>query len=345
MNSIRYRILDKDGNKVFCNLKDKEILLIDAIDTSSIKLESDNVRVGKVSNQYGIIFASSTDKEYLKSSRKFKSYIDIIANSLEIITGIVRASKEAQNQSTNRLIHNLTTLNAHNIQEIYSLIPQDSVSRKMGEQISLVENIVKEEPRETALTLLRMAKNNAAMKTEFSVFKNLFESNPKLNMVNHNIHKVLMNVFYLFFPDFTDKGVKVTVSSSTETAYFDYESIHVSLYHLIENSAKYIKPNTILNVSIERVNEYVAIIFDMISTEIKESEKELIFEEGFSGDLSTRTAKAGSGIGLSRARKIIELNNGSINVIPQPRTAEVVMGITFQKNLFAVNLPRTRKRA
>lgn len=201
-----------------------------------------------------------------------------------------------------------------------------------------------EEPRDTALALLKIAKNNAAMKVEFSVFRKLFDSNPDLRIWPHNVHKVLMNVFYLFFPDFTDKEVKVVVGDSIDTACFDYESLHVALYHLIENAAKYIKPKTELSVSIEKTIENIEVHMDMISVQIKDSEKDRIFEEGVSGELPGRIGKAGDGIGMNRAKKIIDLNSGSISVKPYTATAEVVMGVTYQRNVFSITLPRKRHK-
>jgi signal transduction histidine kinase len=217
----------------------------------------------------------------------------------------------------------------------------------MGDQISFVEGIVKDEPKETALALLKIAKNNAAMKVEFSVFKKLFDSNPDLQKREHNVHKVLMNVFYLFFPDFTDKNVKVIVGDNYNkyTAFFDYESLHVALYHIVENAAKYIRPNTTLTVSINNHIGLSEIIMDMISIEIKQDEKNRIFDEGVSGYLACKIGKAGAGIGMSRAKKIIELNSGSIAVKPYPETAEVTMGFTFQRNVFTIELPRRASKA
>ncbi len=211
----------------------------------------------------------------------------------------------------------------------------------MGKQVGYVKKIVEKEPEETAMAMLKMAKNNAAMKVEFSVFKKLFDLNPDLRATNHNVHKVLMNVFYLFFPDFTDKNVKVIIGDTDNKymAYFDYESIHVAFYHMIENAAKYIKPDTEFKVDIVKGIKKTEIIFDMNSTQITQEEVNIIFEEGVSGKLAYQTGKSGDGIGLSRAKKILELNNGLLSVKPYYDTAIITMGVTFQRNVFTMALP------
>ncbi len=344
--NIRYLIINKEGKEIFNNLTQEEFLLIKKVATSnSQKTPNGRYRFGVISNVNFHVYALTSDKNYLKSSQKFKTELDVIINSTKVIDEIIESTNTLRNNSTRRLIHNLTTLNAHNIQEIYSLIPQENVSKQMGDQITFVEEIVKNDPKETALTLLKIAKNNAAMKAEFSVFKKLFDCDPDLQKREHNVHKVLMNVFYLFFPDFTDKNVKVTIGDNNNKyiAFFDYESLHVALYHLIENAAKYIKQNTTLTVGINNYEEMSEIIFDMISIEITQSEKTKIFEEGVSGYIATQIGKSGLGIGMSRAKKIIELNSGSIEVRTYPETMENIMGVKFQKNEFIIKLPRNKK--
>ena len=43
---------------------------------------------------------------------------------------------------------------------------------------------------------------------------------------------------------------------------------------------------------------------------------------------------------MSRAKRIIELNSGELSVVPYEKTADVVMGVTFQRNVFSIKLPR-----
>ena len=341
---IRYRISDIDGNIIFCNLHPAETDRVNSIDSKSKKIEGVNLRAGIVSNQHGTVVAFSTKKDYVKSSAKFTTALSVILNSVEMIVEVINDARDTINKSTSRLIHNLTSLNAHNIQEIYSLIPQDKVSKKMRGQILFVENIVKKDPKETALILLRVAKNNAAMKVEFSVFRKLFDSNPNLQIREHNVHKVLMNIFYLFFPDFTDKDVRVIVGDHNNIymAYFDYESFHVALYHLIENAAKYIKPKSCLNVEIRNADGVIEIIMDMVSLEIQEGEASRIFEEGISGEMAHRIGKSGDGIGMNRAKKILELNLGSVSVNPCSDTIETIMGVNYQRNVFTISLPKRK---
>lgn len=345
---IRYRLLNEGKDKIFCNLQTTESAVLERFEAKSsiIKIDGKQVRCGVVVTADGAVYATSSDSDYLKSSKSFVSAIASLAKTLGTFRDLVAVHQQKVNSDTNRLIHNLITLNAHNIQEIYSVIPQDVLSKiKPNQQVIAVEAIVKEEPREVAFALLRIAKNNAAMKAEFSVFKKLFDSSPRLEKRSHNVHKVLMNILYLFFSDFTDKSVYIPtiVSLPNVTAFFDYESVHVALYHLIENAVKYVKPHTTLSISIKESSEQVEIIFDMISLPIGEKEKELIFEEGYSGEFARKTAKAGSGIGMNQAKKILEVNGASIEVQPNPSTLHDHIGIPYQQNIFTIKLSTKNK--
>lgn len=336
--NIRYRILDKNGRILFNNLEAREAKLIKEVDTKSKKLSAGKIRAGVLSNEYGTVITFSTNKDYLKSSSKFLTTSRAVLDSLEVNTAIISSARESMNQSTSRLIHNLTSLNAHNIQEIYSLIPQDKVSARTAGHRKFVESIIKESPKETASLLLRMAKNNAAMKAEFSVFRKLFESSPQLQRRKHNVHKVLMNIFYLFFPDFTDKEVKVIIGKSDYIAFFDYESIHVALYHLIDNAAKYIKPRTTLEIDIAKIEEHIEIRMSMISLEIRPDEVDRIFEEGVSGELARKMGKSGDGIGMNMAKQILKLNHGEI-FVSTSKDIETFMGVNYQSHIFSIRLP------
>lgn len=338
---IRYRILNADDEITFCNLHKDEKEKVHEVVSESMRVgvgRAGTMKAGAVR-----VYGFTSDKDYVASSQKFRTALTVIKDSSETINDIVLASRQAINKSTGRLLHNLTSLNAHNIQEIYSLLPQEMLANRTSGQVRLVEDLIKKQMRDTALALLRIAKNNAAMKTEFAVFNKLFDKNPKLQKKSHNVHKVLMNVFYIFFADFTDKDVKVEVAcEGIKTAYFDYESIHVALFQVIENAVKYIQPKTNLSVCIYESEDTIAMAFEMISLQIKSSEQQQIFDEGYSGTYSEKTGKSGSGIGLSRARDILELNSASIEVNFDPKTQHNLLGVPYQTNTFLISLPRKR---
>lgn len=339
MSDFRYQLADAYGNVLYSDLRERERRLLNEVTQPSV-LVSRQLRVGTVSSNLGNIFGASNNPDYIKSTQKFRTKLETILSSIEYVEKAIGTHRDATNASTRRLIHNLTSLNAHVIQEIYSLVPQELLAGKTKNHVDVVREIILESPRDAALALLAIAKANTSMKTEFSVFKNLFNPQPYLQKKHHVVHKVLMNVLYLFFPDFTDKNVYVLVNESTLTAWFDYESIHVALYHLIDNSAKYTKPDSRLFVEILERDKNAVISFKMTSLKIAEYEIQTIFEEGFSGELAKKTGKSGNGIGTFIMKKMVDLNEGTLNINIHPETVESIMGIEYQANDFEIVIPR-----
>lgn len=139
MDDVRYRILNNENEIIFCNLCPKETDKLSSITSISQQVGNQNLRAGLINNKHGSVYAFTSQSDYFKSSRKFKTVIEAISNSIGMITSLVEEAKDQQNKSTSRLIHNLTSLNAHNIQEIYSLIPQENVSKKMGGKLLLLK--------------------------------------------------------------------------------------------------------------------------------------------------------------------------------------------------------------
>lgn len=342
MDNIRYRLVSSLGEIVFCNLTISEIGRIHELVEQGgiIYINGVKYRAGYSDCDYGRVIAFTCYTDYLKSSRKFRGILDVIKNALRSINLIFFGIKNQVNDDTKRLLHNLVSLNAHNIQEIYSLVPQDNLADKKSGHIEMITGIVKANAKDVAISLLKIMKNNISMKTEFSVFRKLFDDNPNLDKREHHVHKVLMNVFYLFFSDFTDKNVEVDIKLSKLKASFDYESVHVALYYIIENATKYTLPNTVFSVDFQDCDSMILISFAMKSIQVKSHEVHAIFEEGYSGEIPRKIGKSGEGIGMSRVRRIVLLNKGDVSFSPDFNSYEDVRGIPYQQNTIKLFLPK-----
>lgn len=339
---MRYWLKLNDGTTIFKNLTVTDEKMLDSVLVESVLSASRKQRIGKISSAGAQILATSSDPDCIKSSQKFKNTARTILGSIKYIQEIMAAQRDSNNRNTARLIHNLTTLNAHSIQEVYSLIPQEEISGRINDHLKYVVNKINADPIEASRVILRIAKNNAAMKTEFSVFKKLFIAEPHLRPTHHKMHKVLMNIFYLFYPDFTDKNVSVSIEPSEAMAFFDYESIHVALYHLIDNASKYTLPNSKLTIQILQDRKYTSLIFKMRSTKIAPEESGRIYDEGFSGSTPKIIGKSGDGIGMSLVKRIMESNHGLVSHRSLPNTREISFGIDYDINEFTLQLPNSK---
>jgi signal transduction histidine kinase len=341
---MRYAIYDGENNLVANSLLDGERDLFNVTLPESRLSANGKSRYGVIEGSAGRIWAVSADPDFVRSSQKFKNTARCILDSLPFIKQAIEAQQASANKNTARLIHNLTSLNAHNIQEIYSLIPQEEISGQMRGHVDYVRRIIGAKPVDASYVLLRIAKNNAAMKAEFSVFKKLFNPLPEMRPSYHVLHKVLMNVLYLFFSDFTDKKVDINIERSELREYFDYESLHVALYHLMDNAAKYTKANSSFEIRFEAGTNTTSVVLRMTSIGVLDSEIDRIYDEGFSGSLATKLGKAGNGIGMGLIKRILEMNRGTL-IFRRNSTLRVTeFGIDFEVNEFVLNLPAQQTR-
>jgi hypothetical protein len=308
--------------------------------SESKKLEcpifNDTRRIGKIENEVGKVFSCTTDKNLINSSKSFKREVSSKILGIEQLI----STKEKLNSETKNLLHNLTKTNGHNIQELYALVPQEILTQNLNEQLKTIQKIIEEDSLEAAKTFLRIAKNNAAMKTEFSVFNKLFGANPSLHKKMHPVKKVTLNLFHIYFQKFKELNVYVDFDDNEDYLIFDYESIHVSLYHLIDNASKYILPSTPLHVHFHKDENDFSIILDMISLRIEEDEKNKLLEDGFSGRVAKKLSKSGDGIGLGRVGKILQLNDAELiirnNVNPNKSINS--KGVWYDNNIFEIRL-------
>ena len=202
---ISYNLKDNKGNTIKTNLPNECKICIDGCSVNSrvinCYINSKKRRQGKSMTPSGTTYLCSDNKDLLKSSRIFKEKLDVYTEFIPDFLKVKDDIYNEINQNTKRLLHNIISLNAHNIQELYSLVPQEILTQNFRKQHNIVKKQVIESPKEAADTFMRVVKNTLTMKTEFSVFNRLFEKNPSLSFSNHNISKVILNAFHIFFQD------------------------------------------------------------------------------------------------------------------------------------------------
>ncbi|WP_427185126.1 ATP-binding protein [Bordetella bronchialis] len=233
-------------------------------------------------------------------------------------------------------MHNLKSLTAKTSQEVFLLAQQDRLLGNPREIVPYLAAEIGENLEGTARALLEILKHQAAQKAEYTAFDRLSGKLEQSSSEMHDVHRVLMNVFYLFFGEFIAKKVRVEVGRTRTQARFDYDSIHVCIYYLVENAAKYTRPNSDFAVSVTQgVDGRVDIRFVMESLVIKADELDLIFEEGYSGSNAIDAKLNGAGLGLYLARFMARINSGTLNVL----AALPLRGSQYARNTFVLTLP------
>lgn len=343
---IKFRIVDKNTQATtFCNLDEEFKSLLPEIKKNSEILNTNKlgkVRCGINNTAESIIFFVTNSKDYIYSSSKFKNDILHLTNLISsFLKDICQQQIDFQLQKTQRLSHNIRSINANCITSFFSYFPQEELSKKDHKIQTKIQKITQESELDIPNLLLKLHKNHLAIKTEFEVFEKLYTKNPFLSKKRHKIHRVLMNVFYPFFSDFQEKQVFVNILQSEIRSSFDYDTVHVAFFHIFENAYKYSKPKSQLEVNIVENSELVIINFTMESLAIDDSEIPLIFTEGWSSNISKDTGKSGNGLGMYIVKRLIELNNGKIKFEPIPNTRHTYsnngLEIDYQTNKLSIS--------
>lgn len=296
-----------------------------------IELGGRRIRVTRKSAGTYTAMAASADPDRLKSKRRMDAEVNAILSSAPAIEASVKVAE----QRTRRLIHNLKSLTAKTNQEIFNLVQQSSMMSSPRDMVSYVSGEIAKIPDETAKALIEILKHQAAQKAEFSAFEKLSGRVSSIRQEQHEIHRVIMNVLYLFYSDLIDKKVRFAVDSTNLKAIFDYESVHVCIYYLIENAAKYTMRNSVLNITFaEDGRGMVDIRFAMESLAIDHDEEEAVFSEGVSGRRAVSNNLSGGGIGLYLAREMAALNGGSLFL----HAGKATIGDTYARNAFVLSL-------
>lgn len=300
-------------------------------------------RRGKKAVASGTVFFCTADADMVKSKRVFVRALDAYAEMIGGLIEIQRLAAEEAREESRRLVHNLTTLNSHIIQEIYNLVPQDELAGTPYRQISVIAKSIAANPSVAAQAALRILKNAVAARTEMQVVRR-FHTAPQLppQRRSHMIHRVIKNVLITFFQDSQDKELYWNLRGTSERVLVDYESVSAALYRLFENFVKYCAPTTTIDIAFGIGGNSIDVIMEMKSIPILPGEEDRIFQQGFSGAMAKKHNLSGSGLGMAIVRQLLEVNEAGIAVQAGTKI-ELIRGVEYVPNRFTIKFSRAQK--
>ncbi|HMO41473.1 MAG TPA: hypothetical protein PKC76_19060 [Saprospiraceae bacterium] len=278
---------------------------------------SKKARYGYTKNELGTIYVLTIEKKYVDSYKAFKYLINANIILLEIIPSLKKKIEDQINSQTQQLIHNLTSQNSYNIQDLFALIPQQVLSERITKQEDVVVEILKEKPKVSARTLLNLIKYNIAMKIEFSVFEKTMIAYPRTSKTENSIRKFVLSILQIFINDFDKKNITLSLEASEKILNFDSECLSVSLFYLIENAVKYCASDSKFKIMFKDEEDCFSIIFDMISLRIEANEIEKLCELNYRAENAKRLVGKGEGIGMYRVQSTLKLNDAELEIVPR----------------------------
>lgn len=133
-----------------------------------------------------------------------------------------------------------------------------------------------------------------------------FSDTPDLHETNFDLTQTLMRVDQLFHKDFLEKKIKLKLPSAPYLMRGDEHLLEGVLINLIKNSIEAIEQNGKIQITVSR-NEKTKISIADDGPGLTDEQLENIFVPFFT------TKVEGSGIGLSLARKVVQIHKGRIN--------------------------------
>jgi len=126
------------------------------------------------------------------------------------------------------------------------------------------------------------------------------------------------------------REIRVHAPSSNVSMYGDKDKIRQLLQILIDNAIKYSKEP--IDVRIRLAKNSVKIEVTDYGIGVPESEIPFMFERFYRVDEARQRSTGGSGLGLSIAKKIVDLHEGTVEVFSKPGSGTTV-AIQFPRNL------------
>jgi len=153
---------------------------------------------------------------------------------------------------------------------------------------------------------------------------------PRLELVD--IAAVVAQVTKQYSARSSDRAIFLTDGHQPAQALADPELVRLMVSQLIENACKYSQPGSVVTITVERQEDFVAIRVSNNGSSIPRNERRRIFERFYRGEDAKRST-SGSGLGLYVARKIAVAHGGVLELESEELSDQVT---------FCLKLPATK---
>lgn len=283
----------------------------------------------------GWIYLSIKNKNITK--KIFNHYIDIIIAFYSPLKNNHSVIEDKYNSKIKRLKHNITNYSATIQSELENIIDSNRKNIDWKSSIEEIKNFINDDSDFAAKTLFRIFKNIKLINAEMEVYDIMNSEKVNLNILEHNVRKVIDLSIQPFFLDFLDKKISIKIDNTTEKVLADFSTLSVVLGHVFDNAVKYIAPDTELKITFSNTDEKLTLIISMISIYVENDEIEEIFKEQYSGRWAEEMGLSGYGIGMFYAKKLMKINDGDIRFIAGNEDYKI-NGIPYAKNKIEITL-------
>lgn len=292
--------------------------------------------VGYFSGPEGVIVvAVKIDKGGL-SKNKFQVYLKSSYISFCKSLKYRETLKKNLDNKGRHFTHNVADLLTTALFEFYAYIDQTTLEKSNAKTIrDIFKDKIKTSPVEGGKVLSRIYKSLNQMKIEINTFRYLETNTYKAKYREHNIKKVFLNMYHLFFHEFIEKDLRLVIDENDLMVKTDYDIISIVFYHLIHNATKYCKRDSEVKVSFVHKENYLEIKISVDSAMISHPKR--IFEEGFKEDVASILSPESNGLGLFQVKNLLQIIDSKI-VVDSGVECTSIKGIDYSSNSFVLSI-------
>lgn len=281
------------------------------------------------------------DKE--RTSKNFSTLVELIKHCRPSLIARYRNIAADIQRTAFREIdafqHNIVHINAEAINEFYSYITQDTLVTQYWKLHDLISENITRHKEDSVELIAKLARHNLRIKTELSVMSKLSNPDGKPSFNVGKPRDAIMSNVYMNFPMFNKRKIYVKVAESWDKFNIDFDALQVASFYIIENATKYTQKGSTLTIDFKMASHLFSIIFRMNSLFISQSEIERIFDEGYRGEEAQKTKMGGKGIGLYRAKQLVNYFNGELILKAGTDRERGNDGFYYADNTFIIELP------
>ncbi|MGL4773935.1 MAG: HAMP domain-containing sensor histidine kinase [Clostridium sp.] len=151
---------------------------------------------------------------------------------------------------------------------------------------------------------------------ELFEYTKLNNHNLKIEKVEYNISNLINQVVGESILDFLEKDIEVKLENPYRELIYqiDHKLFTRLIENLVKNAEKYSDSNSVFQVRLKELEYTIEISFINKCEEVREEQLDKIFEKFYRLDEARCSDNEGSGLGLSIAKRIVELHNGDLTV-------------------------------
>jgi len=208
------------------------------------------------------------------------------------------------------------------------------VDSEKGNKLNEIAERISIDPRESARNILSAMKSAYQVEYEFDAIdkaKNLAQPNSS-TYTKQKIHTLLIMGFYLFEEELRNKSISVDIMEYHGKFNADFGSARSAVSQIFSNAVKFCKENSRIDIRFIEHENYVSIVFKMISRYFSNEEISQFILFQIRGKNSVGTS--GDGIGLYSASLMMKYNSGLLQIESNENTRFHQNGQEYSENKF-----------